>query len=87
MKSVLEELYYGNLRPFEERRTENSDDHIIYMEEFRRRFLDTLTESQRKEFFSYECHMSEATSDAECKAFVKGFRLGLKILLEVLQKV
>ena len=86
MKSVLEELYYGNLRPFAERRLENTNEHISYMEEFRVKFLDTLTESQRKEFFSYECHMSEATSDAECEAFVKGFRLGLKILLEVLQK-
>lgn len=54
MKSILEELHYGNIRPFAERRLENTDEHKLYMEEFRVKFLDTLTESQKKEFFSYE---------------------------------
>lgn len=30
--------------------------------------------------------MSEATSDAECEAFAKGFQLCSRIFLEVIQK-
>ena len=82
MKSVLEELYFGNIRPFATRNTCISENHISYMEEFREKFLNTLTESQREAFFSYESHMSEITSSAECEAFVKGFRLGVQILME-----
>ena len=82
MKSVLEELYYGNIRPFADANAGVTESHLLYMDEFREKFLDTLTESQREVFFAYESHMSEIASDAECEAFVKGFRLGVRLLVE-----
>ena len=86
MKSILEELHYGNIRPFAERRLENTDEHKLYMEEFRVKFLDTLTENQKECFGAYEAHMSEIASKVECDAFVKGFRLGMKILMEGIEE-
>lgn len=82
MKSILEELYYGNIRPFEERKKKNIDNHLSYMEEFHTEFIDTLTERQKECFNSYETHMSEIVSSTECEAFVFGFRLAMKILFE-----
>ena len=82
MKSVLEELYFGNIRPFATRNTSISENHIKYMEEFRGKLLDSLTSGQKEWFASYEDHMSEIASAAECEAFVKGFRLGEQMLIE-----
>lgn len=82
MKSVLEELYFGNIRPFATRNTCISENHIRYMEEFRGKLLDSLTSGQKEWFASYEDHMSEIASAAECEAFVKGFRLGEQMLIE-----
>lgn len=82
MKSVLEELYYGNIRPFASRNAHLTKTHILHMEDFRRQFLDTLTENQKECFDAYEAHMSEIASDAECNSFVRGFRLGLRIVLD-----
>lgn len=56
MKSVLEELYYGNIRPFANRRdvSEEKQKVLQKMEDYRNQLLDSLTAEQKQLLEEYE---------------------------------
>ena len=87
MKSVLEELYYGNIRPFANHRqvSEEKQKVLQKMEDYRDRLLDSLTAEQKHLLEEYESHASEITSQTECEIFIDGFRLGMRFVLEVFE--
>ena len=85
MKSVLEELYYGNIRPFSNRRIIDSEkqETLQSMEDYRSRILADLTKNQHSLWEQYENCMSELTSQTECEIFIDGFRLGFRFACEI----
>ena len=87
MKSVLEELYYGNIRPFANRRevSEEKQKVLQKMEDCRDRLLDSVTPEQKHLLEEYENCASEITSQNECEIFIDGFRLGVRLEFELLE--
>ena len=87
MKSVLEELYYGNIRPFANRRNVSIETQKLLqtMEKYRKQFLDCLTEEQLKAWERYENCLNEIISQSECDIFIDGFCLGTKIIFECME--
>ena len=87
MKSVLEELYYGNIRPFANRREvlEEKQKVLQKMEDYRNQLLDSLTAEQKHLLEEYESCASEITSKTECEIFIDGFQLGMRLALELLE--
>ena len=88
MKSVLEELYYGNLRPFANRRIIDSEKQKLLrsMEDYRTQILSGLTSEQRVLWGQYENCMSELTSQTDCEIFIDGLQLGAKLILGLLEE-
>ena len=87
MKSMLEELYYGNIRPFANRRevSEEKQKVLQKMEDYRNQLLDSLTAEQKHLLEEYESCASEITSKTECEIFIDGFQLGMRLALELLE--
>ena len=87
MKSVLEELYYGNIRPFANRRevSEEKQKVLQKMEDYRDRLLDSLSAEQKHLLEEYENCASEITSKTECEIFIDGYRLGMRFVLELFE--
>ena len=87
MKSVLEELYYGNIRPFANRReiSEEKQKVLQKMEDYRDRLLNSLTAEQKYLLEEYESCAGELTSQTECEIFIDGFRLGIKLVLALFE--
>ena len=85
MKSVLEELYYGNIRPFANRRevSEEKQKVLQKMEDYRNQLLDSMSPEQKHRLEEYENHVSEITSQTECEIFIDGVRLGMKLAFEL----
>ena len=87
MKSVLEELYYGNIRPFTNCREVSEEKQKVHqkMEDYRNQLLDRLTGEQKQLLEEYESCASEITSQTECEIFIDEFRLGVRLALELLE--
>lgn len=86
MKTILEELYYGNVRPFANRQhdaveTQELMDSVLAIS---KHLYGTFTDSQKAFFDKYEQAWSEIISVSEKNAFSDGFRLGMQIAIQVL---
>lgn len=83
---ILEELWYGKINPCERIITPNSEQYrlvklIVQHEE---EMLPTLSEQAKEAYEKLRECRSELTSLIECEAFISGFRLGSKIMIEVM---
>ena len=88
MQHTLEDLWYGNIRPFEQA-TENSEavqETLRVMGDIRKQLCDTLTESQKAILSDYDAAVGNISVACEQKAFEYGFRLGSNLMLAVLDK-
>lgn len=81
---VLEELWYGNIRPWEQF-AENNDEIkrlIDLMGKNREKLSNTLTEAEKDILSVYDDCLNELNAMAEREVFVQAFRLGGRIMLE-----
>lgn len=80
MDSILEELYYGELRPAERRRTSSA----LYDRcgEACDRLCGSLDEGQKKLFLRFEECINARSSREDCQAFALGFSLAVRLLAE-----
>lgn len=88
MHKTLEDLWYGNIRPFEQA-TEDSkavQDALHTMGDIRKHLCDTLSESQKTLLAKYDAAVGNVSAACEQKAFEYGFRLGSNLMLAVLDK-
>ena len=85
MKSVLEELYYGNIRPFANRRivSEEKQKLLQSLENYHNKLLDSMTIDQKQLWQECENSESEIMSQSECEIFIDGIRLGMRLALEL----
>ena len=86
--SILEELWYGNVKPNENRLPADSEQGklvslIVRHEE---KLLSLLSEQAMETYEKLRECRSELSSLVECGAFVSGFSLGARIIFEVMGK-
>lgn len=86
--NILEELYYGNIRPSEREFTMNETcsqllQYIARHEETLRAGLDP---NQLEIFEKYRNNCQEFQQQLELNAFSNGFRLGCQLILAAMEK-
>ena len=86
MKSILEELWYGNICPSTRcvEATDESKQLIEYIAKHHNDLSSTLTEQQKEILEKFDDCYSELTDIHEREIFVYAFRLGMRIAIEVL---
>lgn len=86
MRTLLEELWYGNVYPQEQSTEHNSDikELISLMGKNREILSSALTAEQNLTLEKYDDCLNEMNSIIEKEVFAYGFRLGGKLMLEVL---
>ena len=83
--TVLEDLWYGNVNPHEAILTDSKRyKHLLsLMGRNRDELAETLTDKQLETLEKYDEAMNELHSLAEVEAFSYGFRLGVRLMIEV----
>ena len=86
MKSILEELWYGNICPETDSRTTTSEMKQLmkYMAQHHDNLMETLTDEQRDIFERFDDCWGEYSSLAERSIFIYAFKLGMQLAIEVL---
>ena len=86
MKSILEELWYGNVCPNIECRevTEETKKLMGYIADQHDSLRATLTEKQKEILEKFDDSYAELTDINERKTFAYAFRLGARIAIEVM---
>ena len=81
---ILDELWYGNISPFEQcTRGDKELKELMKLVVRNREELDgTLTEKQKETLEKFEECMNEMHSITERDAFSYGFRLGVQLMAE-----
>ena len=83
---ILEEFWYGNLDPAEYD-TSPSPEYKELLQLISRneeKLLATMTDAQKDLFSRYQDCVREFQATAECLLFQNSFRLGARIMLEVM---
>ena len=86
MKSILEELFYGNVCPNTNCRSTDKETKELmgYVADHHDTLLKELTDKQKEIFEKFNDCYDELTDINECEIFVYTFRLGARITIEVL---
>lgn len=81
--SVLHDLWYGNLRPSENRKVSEREKNLIESMAFQQeKIFATLKDNDLSTFKEYISYSEKYSSLAESKAFEAGFKLAVKLLTE-----
>ena len=85
--NILEDFWYGNLDPAEYDASPNEEykDLIRLMSRNEEKLLSTMTDVQKELFSRYTDCVREHQAMAECLLFQNSFRLGGKMMLEVMR--
>ena len=86
MKSILEELFYGNICPSTDCRSKDKETKELmgYVADHHETLLEELTDKQWETLEKFDDCYSELTGINERDIFVYAFRLGMKLAIEVL---
>lgn len=86
MKSIIEELWHGNIDPQNDRliNTPEMKQLMEYIARHHENLLKTLTDEQKEIFEKLDDCQREYASFAEEAIFVYAFRLGARIITETL---
>jgi len=84
MKSVLEELFYGNICPNTDCRSKDEQTKQLmgYIADHHSALNETLTDKQKEILEKFEENMNEMHGITERDAFSYGFRLGVQLMAE-----
>ena len=86
MRSILEELFYGNVCPNTDCRSKDKEtkELIGYIADHHSALNETLTDKQKEIFEKFNDCYDELTDINEREIFVYAFRLGMRIAIEVM---
>lgn len=86
MKSILEELFYGNICPSTDCRSSDKETRELmgYVANHHDALLEGLTDKQRETLEKFDDCYSELTGINERDIFIYAFKLGMRIAIEVL---
>ena len=85
MRSVINELWHGNIIPQEDSRNNSPEmkELMEYMARHHDDLLKTMTDEQREIFEKFDDCWSEYSSYAEEAIFEYAFKLGARLTMEV----
>ena len=85
--NILEEFWYGNLEPTEYDTPSNKEckELLQLISRNEEKLLATMTEEQKELFSRYTDCVREHQAMAECLLFQNSFRLGGRMMLEVMK--
>ncbi len=88
MKSMIEELWYGNIIPQEDGIFNKPEfkELLGYTARHRGDLEETLTDKQKELLDKMMDNRNEFDSLAETRVFAYGFKLGAKLMLEMLDE-
>ena len=83
---ILEELYVGSIRPGERTFKQNSQYSRVIkaLTECEEKLDATLSKEQTSLFDDYRNAQQDLMVITDCETFIRGFRIGAKIMLDVL---
>lgn len=83
--NTLEDLYYGNLFPQEKcaRLDDEVNELLKLLNRNEEKLVATMTEVQKETFEKYKDCNREISEICEREIFLNGFRLGAKIIVDV----
>ena len=83
---ILEEFWYGNIEPSEYDTSSDQKYRVTLnmVTQNESELLAAMSEEQRELFFRYQDSQREFQSMAECLLFQNSFRLGARMMLEVM---
>ena len=86
--SVLEDFWYGNIEPseYDTSFAKEYKEALLRISRNEESLQDTLTDSQRKLFAQYLDSVREFPAMAECLLFQNSFRLGARMMLEIINE-
>ena len=86
MESILEELWYGNICPETDKRSNSEEMKQLmkYMARHHDHLMGTMTDEQKDIFERFDDCWSEYASLAEKSIFIYAFKLGMQLAIEVL---
>ena len=85
MKSILEELFYGNICPNTDCRgnDEQTKELMVYIADHHNALKGELTDKQKEILEKFDDCWNELTDINEREIFVYAFKLGARITIEV----
>ena len=86
--NILEEFWYGNIEPAEYD-TSSSKEYKELLQLISRnedKLLATMTDEQKELFEKYTDCMREYQTNTDCLIFQNGFKLGARMMLEVMEE-
>ena len=86
MRSILEELFYGNVSPNTDCRSHDKETKQLmgYIADHHDNLLSTLNEQQKELLEKFDDCYNELTDINEREIFSYAFKLGMRIAIEVL---
>lgn len=79
--SILEELWYGNIKPCEDKEISDEEKKLVeLMARHQECLMSKLKEKELDAFKKYVECCEEYTSLVECQAFEIGFKLAVRLL-------
>lgn len=86
MRSILEELFYGNICPNADCRTHDKETKQLmgYIADHHDNLLSTLNDQQKELLEKFDDCYNELTDINEREIFSYAFKLGMRIAIEVL---
>ena len=86
--NVLEEFWYGNLEPTEYDSSPSPEykELLQLISRNEEKLLATMTDAQKDLFSRYQDCVREYQAMAECLLFQNSFRLGARMMLEVVSE-
>ena len=89
MRSIIEELYYGNISPTDRdiiRGGRGGDySHLLHLvTRNEENLMGTLTQAQQETFEKFKDCASELGDKNEMMSFVLGFKLGMRLAVEAM---
>lgn len=85
--TILEDLWYGNVRPTERSIVRGSklDNLMKLLCQNEDDLMSGLTEKQKESFDKFKDCQSEITDHLEREAFASGFTIAVKLMVEVMK--
>ena len=87
--SILEEFWYGNIEPteYDTCPSEEYKEILRLISRNEDKLLATMTDTQKELFSRYQDCVREHQAMAECLLFQNSFRLGARMMQEILEEI
>ena len=84
---ILEEFWYGNIEPteYDTAACKELKEALRLITRNEEKLLATMTEEQKELFFRYTDAVHEHQTMAECLLFQSSFKLGARMIVEVME--